>query len=141
VLPYTRFCVCRLDYDYVLHHVNFMILYVSQQVVSVGHAIFIYYLFIITLIFQNKTKSKKRVQNVHHIRSLLVKCSCIVKECIYCTQVLNGHRCQHCMQDNESLTLDLLVQIEVYCVLFTRKYYKFINYMDKDPTTKTFHWL
>jgi hypothetical protein len=27
VMPYTRFCVCPLDYDYVLHIVNFAILY------------------------------------------------------------------------------------------------------------------
>jgi hypothetical protein len=27
VLPYTRFCNCLLDYDYVLHNVNFTILY------------------------------------------------------------------------------------------------------------------
>ena len=26
-MPYTRFCNCRLDYDYVLHIVNFVILY------------------------------------------------------------------------------------------------------------------
>jgi hypothetical protein len=27
MLPYTRFCICLLDYDYVLHIVNFAILY------------------------------------------------------------------------------------------------------------------
>jgi hypothetical protein len=27
VLPYTRFCICLLDYDYVLHIDNFVILY------------------------------------------------------------------------------------------------------------------
>jgi hypothetical protein len=31
VLPYTRFCNCRFGYDYVLHIVNFAILYYLLQ--------------------------------------------------------------------------------------------------------------
>ena len=29
-MPYTRICNCRLDYDYVLHIVNFSILYTNK---------------------------------------------------------------------------------------------------------------
>jgi hypothetical protein len=31
VLPYTRFCNCLLDYGYVLHIVNFAILYQTES--------------------------------------------------------------------------------------------------------------
>jgi hypothetical protein len=35
-LPYTRFCNCLLDYDFVLHIVNFAILYYNNAVDNPG---------------------------------------------------------------------------------------------------------
>jgi hypothetical protein len=42
VLPYTQFCNCLLDYDYVLHIVNFAILYLNTDMTDAIIKIFLF---------------------------------------------------------------------------------------------------